>query len=66
MRLFLNRSGSRLAPVLLSGLTSQRAGGFSFHEWIWAGILSQRRCGRILLTRTRYSKFTVIVLCQGK
>ncbi|EFO2098439.1 hypothetical protein DP033_07620 [Escherichia coli] len=44
MRLFLNCSGSRLAPVLLSGFTSQRAGVFSFQQPMPPGIKPPQHC----------------------
>ncbi|AXY48842.1 hypothetical protein CQA56_19930 [Escherichia coli] len=36
--------GSRLAPVLLSGLTSQRAGVFSFQQPMPPGIKPPQHC----------------------
>ncbi|TGB88239.1 hypothetical protein CRG95_00960 [Escherichia sp. E4208] len=40
----MNCSGSRLAPVLLSGLTSQRAGVFSFQQPMPPGIKPLQHC----------------------
>ncbi|AWR84497.1 hypothetical protein HMPREF1608_00274 [Escherichia coli 908525] len=40
----MNCSGSRLAPVLLSGCTSQRAGVFSFQQPMPPGIKPPQHC----------------------
>ncbi|RBY33012.1 integrase, partial [Escherichia coli] len=40
----MNCSGSRLAPVLLSGFTSQRAGVFSFQQPMPPGIKPPQHC----------------------
>ncbi|EFN9600004.1 hypothetical protein D3K98_24325 [Escherichia coli] len=40
----MNCSGSRLAPVLLSGFTSQRAGVFSFQQPMPPGIKPPQYC----------------------
>ncbi|RCY53543.1 hypothetical protein DTL40_24725 [Escherichia coli] len=44
MRLFLKCLVSRLAPVLLSGFTSQRAGVFSFQQPMPPGIKPPQHC----------------------
>ncbi|EFP9660901.1 hypothetical protein G0T52_002227, partial [Shigella sonnei] len=43
-RLFLKCLVSRLAPVLLSGFTSQRAGVFSFQQPMPPGIKPPQHC----------------------